>query len=115
MKLFKKLSDYWSALYPDKENKILTDFIDEIESAKKEISFAAHTKGWYKDAVVYSLYVDLFNTDFDGLKEKLNYLQNLGVNCLWLLPILDSPMKDAGFDIRDYQQIRTELFLFILK
>ena len=36
-------------------------------------------------------------------------MQDLGVNCLWLLPILDSPMKDAGFDIRNYDQIRLEL------
>ena len=64
---------------------------------------------WYKDVVVYSLYADLFNNDFKGLIEKLDYLQNLGVNCLWLLPILDSPMRDAGFDISDYYKIRPEL------
>jgi maltose alpha-D-glucosyltransferase/alpha-amylase len=109
MKIIKKLSEYWDTLYPGKDNKMLTGFIDEIESAKKEISFSAHTEGWYKDAVVYSLYVDLFNTDFNGLKDKLDYLQALGVNCLWLLPILDSPMKDAGFDIRNYRKVRTEL------
>jgi len=66
-------------------------------------------KEWYKDAVVYSLYVDLFNKDFAGLTGRLDYLQSLGVNCLWLLPILDSPMRDAGFDISDYRKIRKDL------
>jgi len=64
---------------------------------------------WYKDAIVYALYVNLFNTDFNGLTEKLDYLKQLGVNCLWLLPILDSPMRDAGFDIKKYDRIRPDL------
>ena len=109
MQLSETLTNLWESLYPQKNTKLLQSFLKEIETTKQEIQFPSHNPEWYKDAVVYSLYVDLFNTDFDGLKEKLNYLQNLGVNCLWLLPILDSPMKDAGFDIRDYQQIRTEL------
>ncbi len=67
------------------------------------------TNDWYKDAIVYSLYVDLFNKDFSGLLEKLDYLEDLGVNCLWLLPMLDSPMRDAGFDIRNYDRIRADL------
>ena len=66
-------------------------------------------EGWYKDAIVYSLYVDLFNGTFAGLTEKLPQLRELGVSCLWLLPILDSPMRDAGFDIRDYRTIRADL------
>ncbi len=109
MQLSETLANLWKSLYPQKNTILLQSFLEEIEITKQEIQFPSHNPEWYKDAVVYSLYVDLFNTDFDGLKEKLNYLQNLGVNCLWLLPILDSPMKDAGFDIRDYQQIRTEL------
>ncbi len=64
---------------------------------------------WYKDAVVYSLYADLFNTDFAGLTQKLDYLHDLGINCIWLLPVLESPMRDAGFDISDYIKIRPEL------
>ncbi len=109
MQLEKILSDLWKSLYSDRQISLLNNFLVEIESAKKEISFKSHKKGWYKDAVVYSLYVDLFNTDFNGLKNRLDYLQDLGVNCLWLLPILDSPMKDAGFDIRDYRKIRPQL------
>jgi maltose alpha-D-glucosyltransferase/alpha-amylase len=53
--------------------------------------------------------VDLYAKDFDGLTAKLDYLKGLGVSCLWLLPILDSPMRDAGFDIRNYDRIRHDL------
>ncbi len=66
-------------------------------------------KYWYREAVVYALYVDLFAGDFKTLISKLPYLQKLGVNCLWLLPVLDSPMKDAGFDVRNYNAIRGDL------
>jgi maltose alpha-D-glucosyltransferase/alpha-amylase len=109
MHLFESLSSHWQALYPERSTDPLREFVKEIESVKNQISFTDHESGWYKDAIVYSLYVDLFNGSFQGLKDKLDYLQELGVNCLWLLPILDSPMKDAGFDIRHYDRIRPEL------
>ncbi len=63
---------------------------------------------WTKRAV-YALYVDLFANDFEGLIHKLDYLQDLGVGAVWLLPILKSPMRDYGFDVADYFQIRTDL------
>nr|MBC8489004.1 alpha-amylase [Bacteroidota bacterium] len=109
MQLFDLLSKYWSELYPDYPLSMLEKFINEIEDTKHKLQFESHQPEWYKDIVVYSLYVDLFNKDFSGLKNKLDYLHDLGVNCLWLLPILDSPMKDAGFDIRNYDKIRTDL------
>ncbi len=109
MDLLQQLSTYWQTLYPDQSLKLLKDFIKEIDETKNNIQFSPHNNEWYKDAVVYSLYVDLFNKDFNGLIDKLDYLQDLGVNCIWLLPILDSPMKDAGFDIRNYDKVRLEL------
>ncbi|MEZ5082503.1 MAG: alpha-amylase family glycosyl hydrolase [Bacteroidales bacterium] len=109
MQLLHKLSGIWEELYPGIDTDILKNFISEIESTKQLIQFPDHEDGWFKDAIIYSLYVDLFNVDFYGLREKLDYLQELGVNCLWLLPILDSPMKDAGFDIRNYDRIRVDL------
>ena len=109
MQLFDLLSKYWKELYPDYSLSLLEKFINEIEDTKHKLQFESHQPEWYKDIVVYSLYVDLFNKDFSGLKDKLDYLHDLGVNCLWLLPILDSPMKDAGFDIRNYDKIRTDL------
>ncbi|MCB2220077.1 MAG: alpha-glucosidase C-terminal domain-containing protein [Bacteroidetes bacterium] len=107
--LKKNLLKHWNKLYPDHDLKSLDQFMEEIDNTKKQLSFKPHQAEWFKDAIVYSLYVDLFNQDFIGLKSKLDYLQDLGVNCLWLLPILDSPMKDAGFDIRHYDRIRADL------
>ena len=104
-----KMTSIWQKLYPDADSEMLISFIGQLDVAKKQISFPPREEEWYKDAIVYSLYVDLFNKDFPGLEQKLDYLQKLGVNCLWLLPILDSPGKDAGFDIKDYRSIRPDL------
>jgi maltose alpha-D-glucosyltransferase/alpha-amylase len=109
MDLFNQLLKYWNTLYPGESPELLSGFISEIQHTRHSITFPDHHAEWYKDAVVYSVYVDQFNSDFKGLSAKLDYLQDLGVNCLWLLPILDSPMKDAGFDIRHYDRVRTEL------
>jgi maltose alpha-D-glucosyltransferase / alpha-amylase len=64
---------------------------------------------WYKDAVFYEVYVRAFfdsngdgHGDLLGLTQKLDYLQSLGVTCIWLLPIYPSPLKDDGYDIADY-------------
>ncbi|HJW30861.1 MAG TPA: alpha-amylase family glycosyl hydrolase, partial [Saprospiraceae bacterium] len=67
---------------------------------------------WYKDAIIYELHVKAFFDsdndgigDFRGLSQKLDYLQDLGVNTLWLLPFYPSPMRDDGYDIADYHNI----------
>jgi maltose alpha-D-glucosyltransferase/alpha-amylase len=67
---------------------------------------------WYKDAVIYELHVRAFFDsngdgvgDFAGLMQKLDYLQDLGVTCLWLLPFFPSPLKDDGYDIADYLNV----------
>ena len=67
---------------------------------------------WYKDAVIYEAHVRAFHDsngdgigDFAGLTEKLPYLQDLGVTCLWLLPFYPSPLRDDGYDIADYTSI----------
>ena len=64
---------------------------------------------WYKDAVIYELHVKTFCDsdgdgmgDFRGLIEKLDYLQELGVTAIWLLPFYPSPLRDDGYDIADY-------------
>jgi maltose alpha-D-glucosyltransferase/alpha-amylase len=64
---------------------------------------------WYKDGVVYQIHVKaFFDTnedgvgDFQGLTRKLDYLQDLGINILWLLPFYPSPLKDDGYDIANY-------------
>lgn len=103
------LLEIWNELYPDQPADLLYEFYAELENFAVESNLPPLTPEWYKNAVVYSIYVDLFNKNFGGLIEKLDYVQNLGVNCLWLLPILDSPMRDAGFDISDYRKIRKDL------
>ena len=67
---------------------------------------------WYKDAIVYELHVKaLFDSnndgigDFDGLTQKLDYLESLGVTALWLLPFYPSPQRDDGYDIADYNSV----------
>src|SRR6516164_9285132 len=67
---------------------------------------------WYKDAIIYQLHVKAFFDanddgigDFEGLRHKLDYLQDLGVTALWLLPFYPSPLRDDGYDISDYRAI----------
>ena len=67
---------------------------------------------WYKDAVIYQVHVKSFFDssndgvgDFPGLTQKLDYLQGLGVTCVWLLPFFPSPLKDDGYDIADYRNV----------
>jgi maltose alpha-D-glucosyltransferase/alpha-amylase len=67
---------------------------------------------WFKEAVIYEIHVRAFHDsdadgigDFRGLAEKLDYLKDLGVNALWLLPFYPSPLKDDGYDIADYTDI----------
>ncbi len=67
---------------------------------------------WYKDAVIYELHVRAFRDgnadgvgDFKGLGEKLDYLQDLGVTALWLLPFYPSPLRDDGYDTADYNGV----------
>ncbi len=70
---------------------------------------------WYKDAIIYQLHVKAFADsnndgigDFAGLTEKLDYLQDLGVTVLWLLPFYPSPGRDDGYDIADYGAINSD-------
>ncbi len=67
---------------------------------------------WYKDAVIYELHVRAFLDsdrdgigDFQGLTTKLDYLQDLGVTALWVLPFYPSPLRDDGYDIADYGNV----------
>src|SRR5262249_15404616 len=70
---------------------------------------------WYKDAVIYEVHVRAFCDgngdgigDFPGLTEKLDYLQDLGVTAVWLLPYYPSPLKDAGYDIADFKRVHPD-------
>ena len=69
-------------------------------------------RDWYKDAVFYEVHVKAFKDangdgigDFAGLTESLDYIQELGVDCLWILPMYPSPLRDDGYDIADFYGI----------
>ncbi|MGH7268728.1 MAG: maltose alpha-D-glucosyltransferase [Candidatus Rokuibacteriota bacterium] len=70
---------------------------------------------WYKDAVFYEVHVKAFYDsnadgvgDFRGLTQKLDYLQMLGVDCLWILPMYPSPLRDDGYDIADFYSVHPD-------
>src|SRR5213080_297618 len=67
---------------------------------------------WYKDAIVYELHVKAFHDsnndgigDFRGLTEKLDYIRDLGVNTIWVMPFYPSPLLDDGYDVADYEDV----------
>ncbi len=73
------------------------------------------TKLWYKNAIFYELHIRAFcdsngdgKGDLPGVVSKLDYLQSLGVDCLWLLPMFPSPLKDDGYDVADYFHIHPD-------
>src|SRR5918995_5916971 len=70
---------------------------------------------WYKDAIIYQLHVKAFNDstndgvgDFKGLAERLDYIANLGVTAIWLLPFYPSPLRDDGYDIAAFTQVHPD-------
>src|SRR5258708_16669924 len=67
---------------------------------------------WYKDAVIYQVHIKSYRDsnadgygDLKGLTERLDYIETLGANCIWLLPFYPSPLRDDGYDIPSYQSI----------
>jgi maltose alpha-D-glucosyltransferase/alpha-amylase len=80
------------------------------QAAQTAIDLAAHD--WFKDAIIYQMHVKAFQDssgdgvgDFAGLMQRLDYVQDLGVTAIWLLPFYPSPLRDDGYDISDYGQI----------
>ena len=82
---------------------------------EKEMAYLEDDPLWYKDAVIYELHVKAFRDsngdgigDFQGLTEKLDYIEDLGITALWLLPFYPSPLKDDGYDISDYFNVHPD-------
>src|SRR3981189_402276 len=87
------------------------NFVPEIKGKGK----AESDELWFKDAIIYQLHVKAFADsnsdgvgDFAGLTSKLDYLEDLGVTALWLLPFYPSPGRDDGYDISDYRHINPD-------
>ena len=69
-------------------------------------------KNWWQGAVIYQIYPrSFFDTsknglgDINGITQKLSYIEDLGVDAIWLSPIFTSPMKDMGYDVSDYKDV----------
>jgi maltose alpha-D-glucosyltransferase/alpha-amylase len=80
-----------------------------------ELAAVADQAVWYKDAVVYQVHVKAFFDsnndgmgDFPGLTSKLDYIRDLGVSAVWLLPFYPSPLKDDGYDVSDYHDVHPQ-------
>jgi len=74
--------------------------------------YSDNKNNWYKDAIIYELHIKAFFDsdgdgigDFEGLLQKLDYLEGLGVTAIWVLPFYPSPLRDDGYDIADYYNI----------
>ena len=70
---------------------------------------------WYKDAIFYEVYIRAFRDsnrsgsgDIQGLIEKLDYIRDLGVDCIWIMPHYPSPLNDDGYDIADYYDVHPD-------
>lgn len=91
------------------------NLMSSIETKETAAAALDSDQLWYKDAIIYQLHVKAFADsnndgigDFAGLTEKLDYLQELGVTTLWLLPFYPSPGRDDGYDIADYGSINPD-------
>ncbi len=119
----KSLKNSISKLYGEKnKDEIYINILKIIKesrlnrSDKLKKDDLTRTDDWYKDEIIYMFYVDQFgvdddmraNTFKDSLK-MLRYLKDLGVTTIYMLPFMDSPMNDAGFDIRNPQDVRKNL------
>jgi maltose alpha-D-glucosyltransferase/alpha-amylase len=87
----------------------------DAAQAALQAGTTTETSAWYKDAVVYQLHVKAFLDsnddgvgDFEGLARKLDYIRDLGVNTIWLLPFYPSPQKDDGYDVSDYHNVHPQ-------
>jgi maltose alpha-D-glucosyltransferase/alpha-amylase len=83
-----------------------------MPTSKRTPQIFAADPYWYKDAVIYEVHVRAFYDsdgdgigDFKGLTSKLDYLHDLGITAIWLLPFYPSPLKDDGYDIADYNDV----------
>ena len=103
---------------PEITKRVLEIAQDAIEKRPEELKKEdlLRAEDWYKDEIIYMFYVDQFGVvspekpnQFKDTAEMFEYLEDLGVTTLYLLPFADSPMSDAGFDVKNPQNIRKDL------
>ena len=119
----KELKTYISKVYGSENTEKIYSRIVEIARNAKETrpenlksEDLTRPSDWYKDEIIYMFYVDQFGTvtpdkpnQFKDTVNMLSYLQNLGVTTLYMLPFAESPMEDAGFDVKNPQNVRSDL------
>ena len=98
-----------------KTSELATQLAETVERAthsEQQAGIDRNQADWYKDAIIYQLHVKAFQDasgdgvgDFNGLMQRLDYVQELGVNTIWLLPFYPSPLRDDGYDIADYRNV----------
>lgn len=106
----------------DKTDEIYNKLVEIAKTAKAQRpqnlkqEDLTRPSDWYKDEVIYMFYVDQFGTitpekpnQFKDITKMLPYLKTLGVTTLYMLPFADSPMEDAGFDVKNPQNVRQDL------
>src|SRR5258706_14537283 len=84
----------------------------QIPTSETQAVAKPASSNWFKGAIIYQLHIKTFCDanndgigDFQGLLSRLDYLQNLGVTAIWLIPFYPSPLKDDGYDITDYNNV----------
>lgn len=122
-KIQKELKSSIQSVYgKDKVDEIYNNILKYANDAIKNRPYKlkkedlSRTSDWFKDEIVYMFYVDQFgviqknkNNKFEDTALMLDYLKELGVTTLYLLPFVDSPMEDAGFDVKNPQDVRRDL------
>lgn len=122
-KIEKELKLSISKVYgEDKTDEIYNRIVEIAKQAKEKRPEVLkqddlnRASDWYKDEVIYMFYVDQFGTvtpertnQFKDTIKMLPYLKDLGVTTLYMLPFADSPMEDAGFDVKNPQNVRQDL------
>src|SRR5436189_595484 len=91
------------------------NLLSSIDTSERPVTAVESDELWYKDAIIYQTHVKAFADsnddgigDFYGLTSRLDYLQDLGVNTLWLQPFYPSPGREAGYDISDYRSLNPD-------
>ncbi len=111
---FKSLTAFTAGLFDKKTVQTLCNMLnlekDEVITDEGELK-----EKWWKEAIIYQIYPRSFYDsngdgigDLNGIRQKLDYLQDLGVTAIWCSPFYDSPNDDNGYDIRDYKKIMEE-------
>jgi len=108
-----RLSEILTSLYPKDASELIPEITKIIDQTKRSIDHQETNLLWHKEVALYTIYPDAIRlpnkSAFEALTEHLDYIKDLGCNTVHILPFLESPMIDKGFDISDYYKVRQDL------